>query len=429
MDGFKDAVYKLEQLRDGGLIAADEFDRRKKELVDTYVGTAPAGGGAVGAYAPTGAVGVTGEESSTVVKLRGIPFTATDRDVTDFFAGFALDFSEPVRFQMNAEGKHSGICYVKFQSVEEAVRAQTKNRQYLGQRYVEVFPSSVDEMQQKTAPIGATNWVRMRGLPFSSTKADIKQFFEGFHLNDAGIFMVTGKGGRPSGEAFVQFSDENETQRALLKDKEPIGQRYIEMFLATREDCDAAIARHSREPMMGAGKGYGGGAYSGGYGAQAAYGGGGYGAQPAYGAQYGAVAGYGGGKGGGMGATAGVSTGGVDNVVRLRGLPFRSTEQDIVTFLAGLDIARSLIVYQGGRPSGEAFVEFRNRYGVEGALQRNRGMMGPRYVEVFESSAAEMDARSAGAMGGQQAAAAPYGQQAGYGVTAATTPFGAYGAY
>jgi len=33
MDGFKDAVQKLEQLRDGGFIAPEEFEKSKKELV------------------------------------------------------------------------------------------------------------------------------------------------------------------------------------------------------------------------------------------------------------------------------------------------------------------------------------------------------------------------------------------------------------
>ena len=49
MDGFKEAVSKLEQLQAGGFIAADEFDRRKKELVDKYVGAAPGAGGMMAA--------------------------------------------------------------------------------------------------------------------------------------------------------------------------------------------------------------------------------------------------------------------------------------------------------------------------------------------------------------------------------------------
>jgi len=218
MDGFKDAVQKLEQLRDGGFIAPEEFEKSKKELVDSYVLVQAASKPAQQAVTvPSG--------PAFIVKLRGIPFNTSDSDIINFFFGFALDKQEPVKFQLTPEGKQSGICFVKFSSLQEANRALTKNKQYMGQRYVEVFPSSADEMALRTAPLTATNWVRMRGLPFSATKGDILAFFAGFNLTEAGIFMVSGADGRASGEAFVQFGDEFEAQRALLKDKEPIGQR------------------------------------------------------------------------------------------------------------------------------------------------------------------------------------------------------------
>ena len=67
----------------------------------------------------------------------------------------------------------------------------------------------------------------MRGLPFSATKADIKTFFEGYNVSESGIFMVTGKGGRPSGEAFIQFNDEFEAQRGMVEDKQAIGMRWL----------------------------------------------------------------------------------------------------------------------------------------------------------------------------------------------------------
>ena len=71
MDGFKEAVTKLEQLRDGGFIALDEFDRRKKELVDKYVGTSGAPtSGAVTAPAGYALAGLC----STVAGVKWQPF-------------------------------------------------------------------------------------------------------------------------------------------------------------------------------------------------------------------------------------------------------------------------------------------------------------------------------------------------------------------
>lgn len=394
MDGFNEGVKKLEGLRDGGFIDATEYEKRKKELVDSYV--LASAGSAVATTSVYPGYPVAG--ASNIVKLRGLPFGCTESDVINFFAGYKLD-SDPVKFQMNAEGKHSGICFVRLVSEAEATRALSKSKQYMGQRYIEVFPSNDEEMGIKTAPVAATNWVRMRGLPFGSTKADIKAFFEGFTLTDASIFLVMGPDGRPSGAAFVQFSDEYESQRALLKDKEQIGTRYIELFLSNREECDSAIARAH---VGDAGKGFGGfgmdpygmGAYGmGGYGAMG-YGMGGFGAA-GFGGGYGMGMGKGMGKGfGGGGGKAGLASPGGDNVVRLRGLPFRATEQEILGFFAGLPVTRTAIAFAGGRPSGEAFVEFSDRYGLEGALQRNRQLLGSRYIEVFQATAAEMAAAS-----------------------------------
>jgi|UniRef100_A0A6T2BNL8 RNA recognition motif-containing protein len=379
MDGLKESLAKLEQLRLGGFIARAEFDRRKKQILDEYIGISATGGAprASNDYPAT---------DSTVCRLRGLPFTATEQDVINFFYGFKMDTAEPVRFQMTADGGHSGLCFVKFATVEEAARAQTKNRQYLGQRYIEIYPSSVEEMDQQTAPVGVASWVRMRGLPWEATKHDVKAFFNGFNVSESDIFMVTRKGGRASGEAFVRFDDEREAQRArYLKDKESMGMRYIELFLVTRKEYDEAVARHQKGPV-GRGKGYGGDGGKGGYG-------GGY------------NAGYGGGGYGGMGKgyrrmDTGADAG--DNVVRLRGLPWRATEWDISQFLGrGLNIAQITIIYQGGRSSGQAFVEFYSKYGVQGALQRDRQLMDSRYIEVFPSSKAEMYAYTAGdGMGG-----------------------------
>eukprot|EP00667_Euglena_gracilis_P013733 EG_transcript_14181 len=107
-----------------------------------------------------------------------------------------------------------------------------------------------------------------------------------------------------------------------------------------------------------------------------------------------APAGFAGGFAGGFGGAGG------DFVVRLRGLPFRATEADIVAFFAGLNVAQSVIVFSGGRPSGEAYVELRDKLSFDGALQRNRQLMGSRYIEVFPASRVEMDTAAFDPYGG-----------------------------
>lgn len=72
--------------------------------------------------------------------------------------------------------------------------------------------------------------VKLRGLPWSATVADIEKFFRDCKIVEGsdGIHMTTSREGRPSGEAFVEFEDAEDLELALQKDREHIGNRYIE---------------------------------------------------------------------------------------------------------------------------------------------------------------------------------------------------------
>jgi hypothetical protein len=98
------------------------------------------------------------------------------------------------------------------------------------------------------------------------------------------------------------------------------------------------------------------------------------------------------------------------NVVRLRGLPFSATKQDILTFFAQHDIvdrivsgnsAVNLLLRANGRSSGQARVQMKARSDAELAQRLLHGQwMGSRYIEVFLSS----DDSHGAAAGGEAAA-------------------------
>jgi len=79
--------------------------------------------------------------------------------------------------------------------------------------------------------------------------------------------------------------------------------------------------------------------------------------------------------------------------VRLRGLPFTATEQDVLAFFSQHNIvdrvadgpkALSLLLRPNGRPSGQAVVQMRDRADAELARSVLHGQwMGSRYIEVF----------------------------------------------
>lgn len=94
----------------------------------------------------------------------------------------------------------------------------------------------------------------MRGLPFDCTKTQIEDFFaaegEAHGIIDEGILFVFRPDGRPSGDAFVLFADDEAGKRALSKHKNRIGTRYIELFRTTQAEVQQVFNRSKASPQV-----------------------------------------------------------------------------------------------------------------------------------------------------------------------------------
>ncbi|XP_013780783.1 epithelial splicing regulatory protein 2-like isoform X2 [Limulus polyphemus] len=76
----------------------------------------------------------------TMVIMRGLPFNSAVADILNFFQGFSELTSECIQLQRNGDGRPNGEALVTFSSRAEAERAiQEKNRQNIGNRYIELF--------------------------------------------------------------------------------------------------------------------------------------------------------------------------------------------------------------------------------------------------------------------------------------------------
>ncbi|EOD11302.1 hypothetical protein EMIHUDRAFT_55470, partial [Emiliania huxleyi CCMP1516] len=203
--------------------------------------------------------------------------------------------------------------------------------------------------------------VRLRGLPFNVTQDAIMQFFQGYHIPNGAmaVHLVLGTNSRPNGEAFVEFGSEEAADAALAKDRASIGTRYVEVFRSNLEQMHQALSRANNgmpyapyptfSPM----------------------------GPPMY--------------GGAMGAPGGMGV--VDSVVKMRGLPYKVTRNDILEFFAGLSVPLNgvhLMFNEREQPTGEAYVEFSSPEDRERAMSKDRQHMGGRYVELFRVSRAEM---------------------------------------
>lgn len=91
-----------------------------------------------------------------------------------------------------------------------------------------------------------TEVLKLRGLPYSVSKADILEFFgEQFDLKEADIDICCRYSGKATREAFVRFSSAEVAKKAMCRDKMTIGSRYVELFPSTAEAAGCANRNRS----------------------------------------------------------------------------------------------------------------------------------------------------------------------------------------
>lgn len=88
-----------------------------------------------------------------------------------------------------------------------------------------------------------TGYLRMRGLPFSSTKEDIFHFFEGYNPIQESIVLTYRNDGRATGEAYVGFMSPEDSKRAMELHRRLMGSRYIELFISNKDEQGRAATR------------------------------------------------------------------------------------------------------------------------------------------------------------------------------------------
>lgn len=233
--------------------------------------------------ASAGHAAAAAQETDSILRLRGLPFNCSISQVVEFFEGFSVS-DRDVTLGIVADGKFagqpSGEAWVQFASQEMALAAlHGKNKQMIGGRYVELFPSTTADRDTSRlkpgpkhggsmymqggmpmqsgwsapAPVGGDSVVKMRGLPFTVTAHDVVQFFAPeFPISAQQVSLTQGLDGRPSGQGFVTFSSRAiATRAATAKNRQYLGSRYVEL------SQEASSGMHF-------GGGFGGGSFAGG---------------------------------------------------------------------------------------------------------------------------------------------------------------------
>eukprot|EP00878_Enallax_costatus_P022490 GHUV01023861.1.p1 GENE.GHUV01023861.1~~GHUV01023861.1.p1 ORF type:complete len:176 (+),score=42.01 GHUV01023861.1:258-785(+) len=105
-------------------------------------------GGGRGADQGNGGAGYEAGPSN-VLRLRGLPFSAQKEDIVRWFEDVQIQPLTPENVHIITDyGRPTGVALVEFASPADAQAAAAKDKQMMGTRYIEVFPSSRDELQR-----------------------------------------------------------------------------------------------------------------------------------------------------------------------------------------------------------------------------------------------------------------------------------------
>ncbi|CAG9818032.1 unnamed protein product [Phaedon cochleariae] len=368
-----------------------------------------------------------------IAKLRGLPWSATPDEILKFFSDCRIVGGKSgIHMTTSRDGRPSGEAFIELEDAEDLEIAVSKDREHMGNRYIEVFKVNKAEMEwvvKRSGPAHGPNddgCVRLRGLPFGCSKEEIAQFFTGLEIVPNGITLLTDYSGRSSGEAYVQFVNREVAEKALQKHREKIGHRYIEIFRSSLSEVNGASGGGYQPGGRRGGSGGGGGLGS-------------FGGRPGpydrdnrfgNGGRFGSTRGSRSYKdynshdrsssswssnrngsdsrsydswGGGGGSS---DRGGGMHCVHMRGLPFKATESDISDFFKpAFPVNVRLLQDSSGRASGEADVEFASHEDAVRAMSKDKGHMHHRYIELFLNSAGGSSSNggiSYGGLGGRR---------------------------
>uniref|UniRef100_A0A1A7XPU5 RNA binding motif protein 12B n=2 Tax=Iconisemion striatum TaxID=60296 RepID=A0A1A7XPU5_9TELE len=222
---------------------------------------------------------------AVVIRLQGLSVTAGSEDIRRFFSGLRIPDGG-----VHIIGGELDEAFIIFASDEDARRAMSRSGKFIKDSRVTLLLSSKTEMQnvlerttttseldQKRQFDDGTRHARrsvdvevgrrsgsrsghspssqhqissnpkdffgvfLNGLPFSVNEGEIQDFFGGLLVEE--ILLLKNFKGQNNGRGFVRFATEEDLIKALKRDREYIGSRYIEVKLTTIHDWHKAVSQ------------------------------------------------------------------------------------------------------------------------------------------------------------------------------------------
>ena len=223
-------------------------------------------------------------EGEHIVKLKGFSFDVTKKDIKDFY--IQLDIKEKdINLLRYPDGRSTGYAFIRVKNSNDVDLALLQDNRYMGNRYVSVTRSSLEEMtmiqslvdQKKpiyvlrsaessfarsvrdrspihyesgTPPMlnieEETNVVFVMGIPARKGYKEIRRFFSGCHIQPGGVYLCCGNTDRHNGTAYVEFINEEECTKAKGRDGCQMGDNLIAVSPCGRDEMLDYLTKYPR---------------------------------------------------------------------------------------------------------------------------------------------------------------------------------------
>uniref|UniRef100_A0A670ZWC8 RNA binding motif protein 19 n=1 Tax=Pseudonaja textilis TaxID=8673 RepID=A0A670ZWC8_PSETE len=203
------------------------------------------------------------------VKMRGAPFNVTEQNVKEFFVPLR---PLAIRIARNAHGNKTGYVFVDFNTEEEQQKALKRDREYMGGRYIELFPEERGTKGKPSEKGSGQIWQRtkkddeeeedlsesgrlfVRNLPYTCTEEEMEALFSKYGPLSEIHFPIDSLTKRPKGFAFVTYMFPEHAVKAFAEVDGQVFQVPIDWWMVsigTHNVCLPASSHNWNTLFMG----------------------------------------------------------------------------------------------------------------------------------------------------------------------------------
>jgi len=198
------------------------------------------------------------EEMNQFVKLSGLPWKASEEEIAEFLND--CEIVGRVHIVTNEAGRPTGDAFVKLAGKDHLEKAMKRNREQLHNRFVIVEESDRETYEKHNKKMQKVEnedntFIQLRGLIWSATVEDIKKFLHDCKVKK--VVIKKNEQGRPTGDAFVQLDSEGDVDKAKSHNREYLGKRFViieeiyqSQFIKETEEMKETIKKENPKPSV-----------------------------------------------------------------------------------------------------------------------------------------------------------------------------------